>query len=572
MAGASNITVRILGDASNFKRSTKQAESSVRSFNGALKRLAGGFAALEVLRFGKDVVEAAAADEEAQAVLANALKNKTGATEADIAATEEWIAAQSLALGVADDELRPALALLAGATGDLIEAQELLVEAQDIAAGSGKDLESVAKDLAKLQNGNIAVLKKYGISTKDASGKTLTLAAAQKKLNDQFSGANTARMDTAAGKWDKLQVQFDEVKESLGGALLPVLVAVGEWLGEHLPGFVETAKSALGDLKAFIQPAVDAVKDFLDSELWNSVKAAAAATLDEIGDKLQSVTNKISPLFNIANILFDFFRDDLLPVVKVLADDFFVLTQGIRNNKLAMDVLWGAVAALLSAFTALKVVAMLTSLFHALAAAMVTATIGMHGLSVAFRANPIGLVVGGLVLLVSLFKAAYDNVGWFRSGVEVLLKVVKNAAGGIYESFKFAFNGIASLWNNTIGKIEFKIPSWVPGIGGVKFAVPDIPIIGGSNPVRHTKDREGLARFHGGGLFRSVRAGGEGLALLRDGERVLTPGDQSGRAAGYPAVPVVNVYVAGHVRADRDLAKVIKNELIGLGRRGYVVA
>ena len=43
--------------------------------------------------------------------------------------------------------------------------------------------------------------------------------------------------------------------------------------------------------------------------------------------------------------------------------------------------------------------------------------------------------------------------------------------------YKAIFNGIAKLWNNTIGKIEFKIPSWVPVIGGKEFKVPNIPML-----------------------------------------------------------------------------------------------
>ena len=37
------------------------------------------------------------------------------------------------------------------------------------------------------------------------------------------------------------------------------------------------------------------------------------------------------------------------------------------------------------------------------------------------------------------------------------------------------FNAIAKAWNNTIGKLSFKIPGWVPGIGGKGFDVPNIP-------------------------------------------------------------------------------------------------
>jgi hypothetical protein len=42
---------------------------------------------------------------------------------------------------------------------------------------------------------------------------------------------------------------------------------------------------------------------------------------------------------------------------------------------------------------------------------------------------------------------------------------------------KTIFNGIAAAWNNTFGKLSFKIPGWVPGIGGKGFDVPDIPML-----------------------------------------------------------------------------------------------
>ena len=35
----------------------------------------------------------------------------------------------------------------------------------------------------------------------------------------------------------------------------------------------------------------------------------------------------------------------------------------------------------------------------------------------------------------------------------------------------------AGLWNNTVGKLSFTVPNWVPGIGGKGFDVPDIPML-----------------------------------------------------------------------------------------------
>ena len=38
-------------------------------------------------------------------------------------------------------------------------------------------------------------------------------------------------------------------------------------------------------------------------------------------------------------------------------------------------------------------------------------------------------------------------------------------------------NGIAWLWNHTVGALSFHLPSWIPGVGGKGFDVPDIPTL-----------------------------------------------------------------------------------------------
>jgi len=63
---------------------------------------------------------------------------------------------------------------------------------------------------------------------------------------------------------------------------------------------------------------------------------------------------------------------------------------------------------------------------------------------------------------------------------------MKRGFGGVYDAikgyinlivgiYKGLFNGIADIWNNTVGKLSFSIPGWVPIIGGKGFDVPNIP-------------------------------------------------------------------------------------------------
>jgi hypothetical protein len=36
------------------------------------------------------------------------------------------------------------------------------------------------------------------------------------------------------------------------------------------------------------------------------------------------------------------------------------------------------------------------------------------------------------------------------------------------------FKGIAAAWNNTVGRLSFTLPSWIPGLGGKSFSMPKI--------------------------------------------------------------------------------------------------
>ncbi len=70
----------------------------------------------------------------------------------------------SLATGVADDQLRPALQRLAVSTKSTEEAQKLLTLALDISKASGKDLETVTNALGRAQDGNVTSLGRLGLA------------------------------------------------------------------------------------------------------------------------------------------------------------------------------------------------------------------------------------------------------------------------------------------------------------------------------------------------------------------------------------------------------------------------
>jgi hypothetical protein len=65
--------------------------------------------------------------------------------------------------------------------------------------------------------------------------------------------------------------------------------------------------------------------------------------------------------------------------------------------------------------------------------------------------------------------------GAIGTAFATLEPVVTKVAGVIGTAFRSVFNGIARAWNNTVGRLSFDVPDWVPVLGGASFDVPNIP-------------------------------------------------------------------------------------------------
>lgn len=216
--------------------------------------------------------KAAAEDAAAQDKLANQLDRVTNANQSALASVEPMISAMSQQLGVADDELRPALGKLATATGDLTKANELLGLALDVSAQTGKPLESVTTALSKAYSGNLGALNKLIPGFDQGIIKSKDFEKAQAELAQMTGGAASESANTAAGQFARFQITLQETKEAIGAALLPVLNAFLPIL-QRVAQFVQensTVVVALGVAIGTLSGIVLAVNA--------AMKAAAAAT------------------------------------------------------------------------------------------------------------------------------------------------------------------------------------------------------------------------------------------------------------------------------------------------------
>ena len=301
MAGSRTLKLSILGDVDNLNKSLKAATADVETFGdkvskagkvvGAALVAAAAAAGAYAVKIGVDGVKAAIEDEKAQTQLALALKNATGATEGAIAATEQFILQQSLATGVADDELRPALQRLALSTGDVSKAQGLLKTALDVSTATGKPLETVANALGKAYDGNTAALGKLGIGLSAAELKTMSFTDVQGRLTDLFGGAAAANADTYAGRIARMQIAFDEAKETIGFALLPILEKLMKFINTIALPAINAMSSGFGLDKGGIGGAITTLGNIIVNvftPIINGLLKAFGYVKNAIGDNLDT--------------------------------------------------------------------------------------------------------------------------------------------------------------------------------------------------------------------------------------------------------------------------------------------
>jgi len=349
MAGSRTLKLSILADVDDLKKKLDTGSKEVEGFGGKLEKFgkvaaaafaaAAAAAAAYAVKLAVDGVKAAIEDEAAQLRLANALKNVTGATQAQISAVEEQILKTSLATGVADDELRPALQRLATATGSVTKSQDLLNLALDISAATGKSVEAVSNALGKAYEGNTGSLTRLGVGLSAAEIKTLGLEGTVKQLAQTFGGAATVQANTFEGQIQRLRVGFDEAKESVGAALLPTLQRLLDYfINTVIPKFIEFKDAALKPVTDAIARNKDSlttlynfIKDFVVPVLINNLGSAlsfigkvAGGVLDVIGFVVNGIKSAVNFAIDAINVLIRAYNAvPLLPNVPTISKPSF---------------------------------------------------------------------------------------------------------------------------------------------------------------------------------------------------------------------------------------------------------
>ena len=411
-----------------------------------------------------------------------------------------------------------ALGAVAAAAGGMIQAGEAAATANARIAQInesmglfGNETEKVNERLIAYANATARATGVDQNSIKATQAKLLTfgeLAKSADEVNGAFDRATKAAIDLAAAG-------FGDAESNA--------VQLGKALQDPIKGITALAKSGV----TFTEQEKEKIKTLVESNrtleaqemilkaIETQVGGTAEATANDT-DKLKVAFSQVSESIGLI----------LVPILAGLAP---ILTNiaalAARNSKVFVivgAVIAGVEGTILALNAAMKVYQ----------AVQLIATVATAAFNAVLAANPITLVIIAIVALVAALVLAYKRFESVRKIVDNVFQFVTKAVKGSVDAiksyfetilgvYKSIFNGIAKLWNNTVGKLSFSVPDWVPFIGGKGFDVPNIPMLaeGGivSSPTLAMIGEAGpeavipLDRYRGGGGNYTINVNG-GLA------------------------------------------------------------
>lgn len=463
VADTSKLTSEIDNVANN-------GSSKLSSFGKkAAAGIAAGFAVGAVVDFGKAAIQAAQDDAAAQATLAQTLKNVTGATDAQVKASEDYIGTLSKQVAIADDDLRPAYDKLVRAYGNTEDAQKALTLATDVAAGTGKDLSTVTDAMMKAAQGNTGALKKMGIEITNADGSAKSLDEIMASMSETFKGQAATAADTTAGRMKNASIQFGEFQEQLGTAVLPLLSAFADILTTYVIPTLSAVATYVQENISWLGPMA-AIVGAVTAAVWLFNAALAANPIVLVTIALAALVGGIIYAYNNVKI----FKTIVDTSFRAIATAFGWITDAaetvfnwLRNN-------WPTLVAVLT---------------------------GPFGIAVLAITKNWDTIKDAATDVYDWIKSKFDSLVSFFSGIA---GTIGGIMGTIANAIKAPINAIIQGWNN----LEFKVPR----VDIPKVHIPGVGDIGGGGFGGQTIGFPNISKLATGGVV-SVPT----LALIGEG-------------------------------------------------------
>jgi hypothetical protein len=293
----------------------------------------------------------------------------------------------------------------------------------------------------------------------------------------------TKTVGKAGGAFDRATVAALDMAAAGFGTAEGNAVQLGKALQNPIKGITALAKSGVD----FTEQEKEKIKVLTESgNLLGAQEIILKAVENQVGGTAENSASSFEKLkFALAGVS-DTFGDVLLPVIDALAPKLAAVSAWAQENP---------------------------ELIKKIVFAFVGFTAAVIALNIAMSLNPFTLIAIGIGIVVGLLVAAYNRFSAFKTIVDSVFGAIKwwvtNVTIPVIESllgvFKAVFNGIASVWNNTVGKLSISIPD-IPGLPGrgKTFAIPKIPMLADG----------GIVKASSGGTLALIGEGGQDEAVI----------------------------------------------------------
>jgi phage-related minor tail protein len=376
---------------------------------------------------------------------------------------------------------------------------ETLSELRHAANLSGTSIQSLETGIKRMQKVVFDAEKGMGSATESLEALGIAFSDLQ-GLNpeEQFNRLTIAIAEIEDPT--KRAALAQEIFGRSGTEMLPMLADGAEGLAQ-----MRAEAHELGIV--FSQDTADAAAQFNDDML--RLKQGIGGAFQELGMKLIPImVDEFIPAI----------RDNIIPLVKGFIDGIINLMNWFRE----LDPTWQTV--ITTALGFLIALGPLLIIIGKIIAVVgtITGMLPVLGTAFTFLTGPIGLVIAAIAAAIAIGVLLYKNWDEIKakaketwesitSGIKGYINSIIGFINGLIRAFETMVNSVARAINSLP---SISIPDWVPVIGGRSFSFPRV------NTVTFSQ----IPVLHDGGVFKAPQPGGEGLALLKDGENVTPAG------------------------------------------------
>lgn len=348
-----------------------------------------------------------------------------------------------------------------------------------------------------------------------ASAGKISSEQFRKAIEDNIAGAALKSGETTKGAFENMKAAAARVGSAIADKFLPdirkALDSVGNWFDENKEGIVnnsvaiangiggafDTTKNAVADLWGWLQ-------QITALPIWGQIGQFLAPAVKALSDTFtQNLLPALSQIWDALKKLWDAINPGFMDALKLL---------GIILGGLVIGAIWVVIWAVKSFVDVLALVAQAIAIGIDWASKLIT----WWGQMAAGAINTAKTIFSWFGQLPGQIGNIVNNVvGWFAGLPGRIGDALGGVGNAIIAPFKWAFNKIVDFWNGSVGKLNFRAPDWVPGMGGKSWAMPQLPHLALGTP-----------NWRGG--MANMNEFGPETAVLPKGTKVITA-DQTRR-------------------------------------------